>query len=428
MSAILWCTRKRNKIVSYDVAIVGAGAAGLAAAQHVLKSGLKVALLEARGRSGGRAVTDTTSFGVPFDRGCGYIHHMPGNPLAGLAKSKGMALVPVKGEKWSQVWCGPREASGKEYDAIESQYKAVEKALGSRAKKKLDQAVSDALADVPHSVWSPMIQTWLEVGCAPAKASLMDWYLAEAGEDYFCTPGLGTLICTLAEGLEIRLNTPVLEIQHSASRCRIITAGGEVTASCVIITVPHAILAAEKIKFTPSLPDWKIKAIDALTAADYAVVGLQFSSGDVLPVPANAWFYPRNEAGDGSLMFINNVAGSGICRAETDGANALALLELGEAGAIAHALDVLAASLGNNIRQKFVKGTITDWHSDPLALGAWSWAKPGRSGERKILAAPIENRLFFAGEACHPQFFATVHGALLSGRDAATEVARHLAA
>lgn len=79
----------------------------------------------------------------------------------------------------------------------------------------------------------------------------------------------------------------------------------------------------------------------------------------------------------------------------------------------------LARLFGNDIRRQIAPLASTAWLQDPWARGSYSYALPGRAGDRAILAAPIDNRLFFAGEACSSNFFSTAHGAYLSGVTAA---------
>jgi len=98
------------------------------------------------------------------------------------------------------------------------------------------------------------------------------------------------------------------------------------------------------------------------------------------------------------------------------------------AGALAaFAIDQLCAALGSEIRQTVTVLLETAWRADPWALGSYSHALPGHAGDRAILAEPVDGRLFFAGEATHPSFFSTAHGAWESGLRAAEEALGALA-
>lgn len=88
----------------------------------------------------------------------------------------------------------------------------------------------------------------------------------------------------------------------------------------------------------------------------------------------------------------------------------------------AFALDELAALYGNGIKRRLRVLEASAWVNDPFARGSYSYALPGHAGDRARLAAPVDNRLFFAGEACSPDYFSTAQGAYLTGRAAADQV------
>ena len=404
-----------------DVAIIGAGAAGLAAGRALVRQSATVCVVEARDRIGGRALTDHKTFGAPFDRGCTYLHHGSRNPLLKLARSKSVKTVPIQKEEKSKIWVGDREATASEYDEIKKQELAIEAALLAAGRKRYDVSATQAIGHLPPSKWSEMVNSWFEFGCPFDQASVIDWYNNEGGPDFLCPSGLGDLICGLGEHVPVELNTTVLEVHRSAQAVRLVTNRGSISCSYCIVTAPVAVLNAGVIRFVPQLPNWKLEAFAGMISCNYLSIGLQFSDPKLLPVKKNAWFVPWIPD-EGQLMFLNNVAGQGICRAETGADAALELLALGERGAISHAVDVLANALGSNVRRQFITGSFTDWQTDPFSRGAWAWTASGQADCRRELARAVDDRLLFAGEACHETMFATCHGAMLSG----LSVAKHI--
>ena len=97
------------------------------------------------------------------------------------------------------------------------------------------------------------------------------------------------------------------------------------------------------------------------------------------------------------------------------------MIREGEGALSAFALDELSALVGSAFRRRATPIAETGWARDPWALGSYSHALPGHAGARMALAAPVAERLFFAGEATHPSFFSTVHGAWETGLRAAEE-------
>ncbi len=212
------------------------------------------------------------------------------------------------------------------------------------------------------------------------------------------------------------LETPVSRIDHSGRAIRLDTARGAVTAARIIVTVPTSILAEETIRFDPPLPD-KVAA----------AAGLPLGVDDKLFIALDG---PLPEIGrDGFLV------GSTV-RRETmsyqirpldrpaiycffGGGFAAAMEREGEAAMFAFAADEFANIFGNGIRKRISMLAATGWLTDSWSRGSYSYAVPGHSGDRAMLAAPIDDRLFFAGEATSPNFFSTAHGAYMSGASAA---------
>ena len=109
----------------------------------------------------------------------------------------------------------------------------------------------------------------------------------------------------------------------------------------------------------------------------------------------------------------------------TGGPYALTLANMGERDAIAQGLDEITALFGTSLRERCIGGRLVDWSRDPWSLGAYTYSPVGIGTSRADLAAPLDNTLFFAGEATVTNgHIATVHGAIETGWRAAGEVVK----
>jgi monoamine oxidase len=228
--------------------------------------------------------------------------------------------------------------------------------------------------------------------------------------------GYGTLIAAHAAGLPIRLDTTVRQIDHGGARILIATDRGDIAARAVVVTVPTNVLAAGAIRFVPALPD-KLAAAAGLPLgiANKLFLSLAGAVGEFPPDRHGLGHTDRTATGS-YLMRPHGwpiIAGyfGGNLAAELERAGAEAMTEF--------ALDELAGLYGGAIRGRLSFLAASSWVGDGLARGSYSYALPGHAGARAILAAPVENRLFFAGEACSARDFSTAHGGYLTGRAAA---------
>jgi monoamine oxidase len=224
--------------------------------------------------------------------------------------------------------------------------------------------------------------------------------------------GYGRLFEKLAEGLPVALATPVIRIDHRGRAIRLETAHGTVTAARVIVTVPTSVLAVEKIRFDPPLPA-KLAAAAGLPLGvdDKLFIGLD---GPVAGIEHDEFLVGstiRRETMSYQIRPLDRPA----IYCFVGGRLAAALEREGEAAMFAFAADELAHILGSAIRRHIAPLAATAWLRDGWSLGSYSYALPGHSGDRAQLTAPVDDRLFFAGEACSPNFFSTAHGAYMSG-------------
>ncbi|TQF38546.1 amine oxidase [Bradyrhizobium sp. UNPF46] len=404
---------------SVDVAIIGAGAAGLGAAHALAGSGLAVIVLEARSRLGGRAWTVQASPEVTFDVGCGWLHSADKNSFVAIARQLGFELntdlPPWRERAYGNAF--PRELRDDFMRAMDAFYERLWRA----AQRGTDEPASRSLE--AGNRWNPMIDaisTYIN-GCELKDMSTLDW---DAYEDtnlnWRVRRGYGALIAAYGAPCPVALDCKVTLIDHSDKRIRIETSRGTLTADKVVVTVPTNLIADETIRFSPPLPP-KVDAAAGLPLGVDDKVTLALEGAEAFPREGNLrGATMRTEMGTYHIRPFGQPCIEGFF----GGSFARALEDAGEGAIAAQAINEIAGFLGNDIRRKLKPLYESRWAQDPFARGSYSHALPGHAGDRAVLAAPVDGRLFFAGEATSPEFFTTAHGARDSGERAAREVLR----
>jgi len=240
--------------------------------------------------------------------------------------------------------------------------------------------------------------------------------------DYRILDGYDCLLAALADGLDVRLNTVVESVDWSGDGVRVRTTDGqEFEADKAVVTLPLGVLQAGRVRFTPELPAEKQAAINNLRMGP--VIKLVYVFGEpVLPEGIFSFSSDLNPPIWWSPSFGHAVNGAYVVTGFASGDWARELLALGEADALERGLDSLRRELNCPDLQP-QQAALVNWPDDPFALGGYSVATPGHADARAILARPLSKRLYFAGEATAPNdIAATVHGAYVSGRRAASEV------
>jgi monoamine oxidase len=409
-----------------DVLVVGAGAAGIAAARRLAAARLRVAVVEAASQVGGRCVTDTASFGVPFDRGAHWIHMPEINPLARLARQTGLDIYPAP--PGQQIRIGRRYArEGELEDYLAAGVRATA-AIREAARGRIDISCAQAL---PKDLgeWRPMIEFVLgPFGCAKdlAEVSAMDFARsAERDVDAFCRQGYGTLLAKLAAAVPVQLSTRVTRIDYGGRLgCEVATSRGQLRARAVIVTVSTNVIASGRIAFDPDLPKRQLDAAARLKLGSYDHVALEIG-GNPFALRADEIVFEKS-SGPRTAALLSNTAGSTLCVVDVAGGFGRDLAAKGEQEMIAFALDWLVGLYGPGLRGAVKRSHATRWNQEPTVLGAFSAAPPGGQGARRVLMEPVRSRLWFAGEAVHETLWGTVGGAWESGEAAADSVVRTL--
>jgi monoamine oxidase len=395
-----------------EVAVLGAGAAGIAAARQLVAWDYDVVLLEARTRVGGRAWTDASDLGLPWDAGAQWLHNGGLNPLAREAVELGLRLTPSHYYDMSVTGHAAPDAAQR----LMAGFGAVDEGIDGLAQEVPHETTLAGL--LSGDVWKDAA-LWLSamsMGGDPGEVSLRDTADLVSGEDRLVEGGPGGLLSALAEGLPVRRSHAVTAIDLRAAGHVTLSGGfGTLRAGAVVLTVPPAVLASGGIRFTPALPAEKEVAFAALGPAEFLKVGLRL---DVRP-PGAAEFaadLPSLLAGEGALLHLDPRAP--LANVIFAGAEARALRTEGQDTAIARARDVLRRHTG----AEAVSAAIHDWTADPLSRGPWARPRPGAATARADYAAPVEGRLFFAGEAAPGPMATSLGGAWTSGLAAAEAV------
>ena len=398
-----------------DVAVVGAGAAGIAAARRLAAAGtVTFAVLEARERPGGRAWTIDAD-GHPADLGCEWLHSADRNLLTALAEQLGFTLYRRR-PNWTTRLSRSGESAAAEADwqrEREAHYWAIHRA----AQGPGDPPAASVLTQGGR--WNALldaVSTWanaVELESLSVKDN--DRY-EDSGVNYRLREGYGRLFAALAAGLPIAYDAVVSQIVHHGRRIRLETRSGAITAARVIVTVPTAVIAGGQLAFDPPLPD-------KLAAAGGLPLGLAnklFLRLDGMPEGAqDEQFLIGSTRRRETMSYQVRPFGRPRINCFFGGHFAAQLERDGIAAITAFAADELAGLFGADIRRRLSPLAASAWRRDPFAGGSYSYALPGHADDRARLAMPVDNRLFFAGEACSPNFFSTAHGAYETGLAAA---------
>jgi len=398
-----------------DVAVIGAGAAGIGAARRLSEAeGVSLLVLEGRERPGGRAWT-VDAGGYPADLGCEWLHSADRNLLVPMAERLGLALDRRRLD-WTTRLSRSGESKEAEADWIrerEAHYWAIHRA----ALEPLDRPASTVLE--PGGRWNALfdaISTWANA-VELEDLSVKDNDRYESTEhNWRVRTGLGSLFVALAQGLPIAFDTAVTRVEHDGGRIRLVTRSGTVSAARVIVAVPTSAIAGEHLVFDPPLPD-KVAAAAGLPLGLANKLFLRLDGR--LPGDEDELFLVGSTTRRETMSYQVRPLGRPRIHCFFGGRFAAQLERDGIAAMAAFAADELAGLFGNDIRRQLSPLAASAWRSDPFARGSYSYARPGHADDRARLAEPVDNRLFFAGEACSPHFFSTAHGAYETGLAAA---------
>ncbi len=403
----------------FDAVIVGAGAAGIAAARRLAAAGRRYVVIEATDHIGGRCITDMKSFGVPFDRGAHWMYLPDSNPVTKLTPVRGIDIYPAPQSQ--KVRIGLRYArEGELEDFLTAQVRTT-RAIDEVARKAdipCVQAVPPDLGD-----WRATIDFVLgPYFCAKDLAQVSSFDFARARERNaaaFCKQGFGTLIAALGQGLNIHLATPATTVD-TRSGITVETAKGTIGARAAIVTVPTNVVSSGGLKFSPELGHHEIDAFGRMSLGSYDHIALELR-GNPLGLESDDLVLQKS-TDTHTAALLANVSGTELCLVDVAGAFGRDLSAEGEAAMIDFAVNWLAGLYGSEVKGAVGRKHATRWNAEPYALGAWSAAVPGSQFARRQLLEPIADNVWYAGEAAHETLWGTVGGAWESGERAADAV------
>jgi len=340
------------------------------------------------------------------------------------AAKAGLDIYPVPAGL--KIRIGARHARESELEAFLAAQVHATRAIAEAARGKTDVAVARAL---PQDL-APWLST-IEFALGPfgagkdlSEISAMDLARLQRDGEAFCRQGYGALLATAAEGMAVRLSTPVTGIQWERG-LEVETAKGRINARAIIVTVSTNVLASGSIRFSPELPRRHLDAAARLKLGTYERVALDMPGNPLGLAPDELVLEQSNGANTAALLA--NVGGTPLGFVDIAGGFGQSIAAEGPAAMTDFALDWLSKLYGADLRKSVRSTQATQWIKDPWVLGGWSSAAPGAQQARRILMEPLRDRIWFAGEAVHETAWGTVNGAWESGERAAEAALRRIA-
>jgi monoamine oxidase len=404
-----------------DVIVIGAGAAGLAAARMLSAAGLDVTVLEARDRIGGRIHTVHDPMApVPVELGAEFVHGKP-REIWDVIKAGVLMACEGVGDDWQSQGGDLKKHEGEPAE-FEELFQSMEHAD--------EQPFADFLARSPASAELKAWATAYVEGFNAAykerigvRSLVQEWNASEAidGDCPFrILSGYDRLVTWLSRGAHVLLNQPVREVRWSAGHVSV-TAQTEFTARAAVITLPLGVLQAGSVRFTPD-PPRLADALHMLEMGNVVRITLRFRE-------------PVWEEQIERLRFLYSLdewmptwwtpypVQAALITGWAAGPHAAKYRGRDEKFVVDRAVSALARLLRmdrGRLGQRLEAWYMHDWHGDPFACGAYSYILAGGCDGPRYLAEPVERTLFFAGEHTNTEGHGgTVHGAIASGERAA---------
>jgi len=401
----------------FETVVVGGGAAGIAAARRLHQANVRCLIVEARPRLGGRAWTVAGPSGSALDLGCGWLHSADRNPWVAIAEEQ-QRTIDKTPPPWRRRSLALGFPEGGQREFIEAQEQFFAR-VSERAQKEPDLPAAALFA--PGCRWNNLINavgTYIS-GAELERVSARDFdNFDDTGVNWRVVEGYGATIATCGANLPVVLDCPVLRIDHSGKRLKIETAQGTIIADQAIVTLPSAILAETEALFTSALPE-KTRAAQGLPLGLTDKLFLSLESAEEFDKDsrlfgatdrtATATYHFRPFGRSQIEVFFGGQLAAGL---EMDGERAI----------FDFAVSELTGLFGNAFAKRVSPIQTSRWRLDPFSRGSYSYALPGMTDCRATLAAPVDGRLFFAGEACSPRDFSTAHGGWITGVTAANQV------
>lgn len=423
-----------------DVLVIGAGVSGLACARQLADDQWNVTVLEARDRVGGRVWSHRGWPGLALDMGAGWIEGDRGNPVTEIVRRERIATIVYDEDSEYLYRSDGREVSDAEWDAQSARFEMVLRALDAlRAKRQrerqpdlsLQAAIEMVLQNTALTAQQRLeldyhVTREIESDYAAdsSELSLFYWDTGEGfdGDDRVFPGGYDQVPRALARGLDVRLSHAVTRVERTGEGVRVTTSHGVFEADYAVIAVPLGVLKKGAIDFVPPLPERKKRAIERLGMGVLNRVYLRFPTV-FWEREAHGWgVIPRKR--DEWTEYVNFVpfVREPVLLCFNSGHYARQVEKLTDEQCVSEMMATLRAVFGPQIPSP-TASLITRWGQDPFAYGSYSFMAVGSTPEDiEALAAPVDDTVFFAGEATESEYGASVHGAILAGRRAADEL------
>jgi monoamine oxidase len=404
------------------VIVIGAGISGLAAAKKLKDKGFNVIVLEAQEKIGGRLRTDR-SLGIAFDEGASWIHGPKGNPITNLA-SQADANTYLTDDDSLNVF----DNNGTAYsDAfLDAQYTQFENALNAvRSIGTQSQSFEEVFNSLyptqeNNRLWKYMLSAYLEFDTGGDISILSSKYFdddeAFSGKDVIVTNGYDKIANLLGQGLDIRLNSRVTEVNYTSIKSLVNVNGDSIEADYVIVSVPLGVLKNNSVSFTPTLPIDKQGAIQNTKMGN---VNKFLFSWNTPFWETDVQYIGYTPDIKGKFNYFMNMVKflptTNSLMTFAFGDYATVTETMSDAEIISEVMAQLKTIYGNSIPNP-TNMLRTKWGQNINTFGAYSFASNGTtSADFDTMAKEISNRLFFAGEHTIRDYRGTVHGAYLSG-------------
>jgi monoamine oxidase len=399
-----------------DVAIVGGGAAGIGAARRLAQSNYSTVLLEAGPRLGGRAWTHEGS-GLRLDLGCGWFHSAERNSWIAIAEAAG---VPIdrRPAQWGNQY---RDLGFPKSDQAKAHAEYAEWMQRLEHAPPASDCVADALAS--DGEWNDYIRAIVGFisGASSAKLSIADYLAydeASSENNWRMLTGYGALVArSFPSQVALHLATPVDSIALEPRGVTVVTPAGSMRARTAIVTVSTNALAGDIMKLPTELAPWR-EAASRLPLGRNEKLFFEISGDAPFETETQLLGNPRDVR---TASYYIRPLGSRVIECFFGGEGARFLEESGHAAGFDFALAQLSTLFGAGIRGSLRPLTGSTWSQMKHIGGAYSYALPGQTSARSVLARPFDDRLFFAGEATSAVDFSTAHGAHDTGVRAAEE-------
>lgn len=418
---LVQCAEEDSKPNGKTVIVIGAGIAGLAAAQRLKQKGFTVIVLEAQDRAGGRLRTDR-SLGLAFDEGASWIHGPKGNPITDLASQAGANTFRTDDDSVRVYDVNGTAYADAALTQAENQFNsALNSVRNAGSLQQNFESIFQSLYpnQVGNRLWKYMLSAYLEFNTGADIARLSSRYFDDdeefGGADVMVMNGFDRIATYLAQELDVRLKAPVSAVDYSGSKVIVTADGQTLEGDYVVVAVPLGVLQRNAIVFTPALPTLKTTAIGQLQMGNVNKFLLLWDSAFWDTHLQYIGYTPETKGKFNYFLNMRKFASTHALMTFALGNYATVTESMNDSQVIAEVMLHLKAIYGDGIPNPSHL-LRTRWGQHPYTYGAYSFVPVGASSAAfDTLAEPVSNRLFFAGEHTSRAYRGTVHGAYLSG-------------